>query len=341
MADDSPRKRAPTIIDVAEAAGVSVGTVSRFLNGIPVRDGKRAVIEAAIAALRYNRNAAASAMRTDRSNLVALLVPGYGEFFGNIITSLNTRLAQHGQVLLTHQHDRDYRALRLALQFFKDHRVNAVITPGVPDLRREIDDLVASGIPVLFFNNDIDGLPVDRVFSRNTEAAEHAMRYLVDMGHRHIGFLSGDDTETSATERLAGYRRAVARYNLPVDDRYIAGGAWRRHTAFYGTRQLLDLPTPPTAILAASNDLALGVMDYAREYGINLGSDLSLVSFDDSELFRQARPGITSIAQPTAEIGTEIAELVMSHVTGTHGGHSREIRLDCTLQLRDSVARIG
>lgn len=340
MADDSARRRAPTIIDVAEAAGVSVGTVSRYLNGVPIRDSKRTVIEAAITALRYSRNAAASAMRTDRNNLVALLVPGYGEFFGSVTHSLNARLVAHGQVLLTHQHDRDHRALQLALQFFKDHRVNAVVTPGVPELRQEIDDLIAAGIPVIFFNNDVANLPVDRVFSRNAEGAERAMQYLVDMGHRQIGFLSGYDIETSARERLAGYRRAVQHHGLPVDDSYIAGGQWKRHIAFYATQQLLDLPTPPTAILAASNDLALGLMDYAREAGIRLGSDLSVVSFDDSEFFRQSRPGITTIAQPTAEIGTEIAELVMSHITGTHGGHFREVRLDCTLQLRDSVCRI-
>ena len=340
MAEDGLRKRAPTILDVARVAGVSVGTVSRYLNGVAIRDGKRAAIEAAIASLRYTRNAAASAMRTDRNNLVALLVPGYGEFFGNILTSLNARLTAHGMVLLTHQHDRDHRALGMALQFFRDHRVNAVVMPGVPSLRPQVEALIEAGIPVLFMNNDIPGLQVDRVFSRNAEGAEKAVDYLVAMGHRRIGFIGGDPVETSATERRDGFLRAIRRHGLPADPRLVTGDAWSRHLAYFCTRQLLETDAPPTAILTASIDLALGVMDHARETGLVLPDALSLVSFDDGEFFRQSRPGITAIAQPTAEIGTELAELVMSHVTGAHAARFREVRIDCSLILRDSVARV-
>jgi DNA-binding LacI/PurR family transcriptional regulator len=102
----------------------------------------------------------------------------------------------------------------------------------------------------------------------------------------------------------------------------------------------MELPEPPTAILAASIDLALGVMDYANDVGVAIGDRLSLVSFDDAEIFRQWKPAITSIAQPTAKIGVEIAELVLSHIGGRHGDRYRDIRLECTIQLRDSVCRI-
>lgn len=344
MTDDSSsnlvRKRAPTILDVARQAGVSVGTVSRYLNGVSVRDNKRQSIESAIVDLRYSRNAAASAMRNERSNLVALLVPGFGDFFGDILASLSARLTDYGQVLLTHRHDNDQRSMALALQFFRDHRVNAVITQGIPSLRRDIENLIDVGIPVIMFNNDLPNLRVDRVLTQNVQGSLNAMQYLVDMGHRHIGFLAGDMTEMSSTERLEGYNRAVTANNLPVDGRYIAGGAWSRHIGFSGTRQLMELPQPPTAILAASIDLALGVLDYSNEFGVQLGEQLSLVSFDDAEIFRQWKPAITSIAQPTARIGVEIAELVYSHIRGGHGGGHREIRLEHTIQLRQSVRRL-
>jgi LacI family transcriptional regulator len=335
-----PRKRAPTILDVAKHAGVSVGTVSRYLNGISVRQSKRVSIEGAIAELRYSRNAAASAMRTDRSNLVALLVPGFGDFFGEILASLNTRLTDYGQVLLTHRHDRDHRAMSLALQFFRDHRVNAVIMPGVPRLRREIEALNDAGIPVIIFNNDLPDLRVDRVLTQNVQGSLSAMQYLVDMGHRYIGFLGGDMEESSATERLKGYTRAVSLHHLPVDQRYVLGDAWSRHVGYNSIRQLMELPQPPTAILAAGIDLALGVMDYANDVGLAIGDRLSLVSFDDAEIFRQWQPAITSIAQPTSKIGVEIAELVLLHIGGKHGNRYRDIRLECTIQLRNSVRRI-
>lgn len=334
------RKRAPTILDVAKRAGVSVGTVSRYLNNISVRPSKRVPIEAAIAELRYSRNAAASAMRNERSNLVAMLVPGFGDFFGEILASLNTRLTDYGQVLLTHRHDRDHRAMALALQFFRDHRVNAVVAPGVPELRREIAALTDAGIPVIIFNNDLPDLKIDKVLTQNEKGSLDAMQYLVDMGHRRIAFLGGDMQESSAIERLKGYRRAVALHKLPLDGRYVLGDAWSRHIGYSSTRQLMELGEPPTAILAASIDLALGVMDYANEAGTNIGETLSLISFDDAEIFRQWKPSITSIAQPTAGIGVEIAELILTHLNGRHGNRYREIRLDCTIQLRHSVRRI-
>lgn len=334
------RKRAPTILDVAKQAGVSVGTVSRYLNGVEIRDAKRQLIESAIADLKYSRNAAASAMRSDRSNLVAILVPGFGEFFGAILTKLNEQLTDEGQVLLAHRHDRDHRALALALRFFRDHRVNAVITPGVTELRSEIAALIDAGIPVILFNNNLPDLKVDRVLTQNAEGSEDAMRYLMDMGHRHIGFIGGDVQESSAIERLEGYRRTVASNALPVDDRYIKGDAWSRHMAYFSARQLLELPVPPTAILAASIDLALGVMDYAADAGLTIGDQISLISFDDAEIFHQNKPPITCVAQPTARIGEEIAQLVMSHVSGHHDNRYREIRLECEIRLRKSVRRI-
>lgn len=334
------RRRAPTIVDVARLAGVSVGTVSRYLNGIDIRDAKRLQIENAISELKYSRNAAASAMRSDRSNLVAILMPAFGEFFGAILSELNDRLTDEGQVLLAHRHDRDHRALALALQFFRDHRVNAVITPGVADLRGEIEALIDAGIPVILFNNDIPGLKVDRVLTQNAEGIESAMRYLMDMGHRHIGFIGGDVQESSAIERREGYQRAVRANALPVDESYIVGDAWSRHMAYFSARQLMELPKPPTAILAASIDLALGVMDYAADAGLMIGEEISLMSFDDAEIFQQNKPGITCIAQPTARIGEEIAQLVMSHISGHHDNRHREIRLECEIRLRRSVRRI-
>lgn len=336
----SNRKRAPTILDVAKQAGVSVGTVSRYLNGVEIRDGKRHLIESAIADLKYSRNAAASAMRSDRSNLVAILVPGFGEFFGAILTKLNERLTDEGQVLLAHRHDRDHRALALALRFFRDHRVNAVIMPGVIELREEIEALIDAGIPVILFNNNIPGLAVDRVLTRNAEGSESAMRYLMDMGHHYIGFIGGDVHESAAIERLEGYQNAVRAGGLPVDEHYIKGDAWSRHMAYFSARQLMELPQPPTAILAASIDLALGVMDYAADAGLIIGDQISLMSFDDAEIFLQNKPAITCIAQPTSRIGEEIAQLVMSHISGHHDDRCREIRLECEIRLRNSVRRI-
>jgi LacI family transcriptional regulator len=331
------RRRPATIVDVAREAGVSVGTVSRYLNGIEVRDQKRANIQSAIKQLRYNRNAVAKAMRTDRTNMVALLVPGYDEFFAGILASLTRGLAAEGQVLLTHKHEGDQGALALALEFFQNHRVNAIITPGVASVSAQVEALVEQGIPVIFFNNDVPGMQVDRVFSKNEEGAHKAVSHLLDLGHRRIGFVGGDLLESSAQDRQTGYLRALQERGVARRNDYIVGGSWRRQDAYNGVRRLMELDKPPTAIFTANYVLALAVMDHLREIGKAVGDDVSLVSFDDVELFHQITPGVTAVGQPKQAIGQEIADIVLSTLNTDRPHRPRTVLLDCNIVLRDTA----
>ncbi|MEO5805218.1 LacI family DNA-binding transcriptional regulator [Devosia sp.] len=331
------RRRAATIIDVAQHANVSVGTVSRYLNGITVRQPKREAIDKAIAALRYNRNAVAKAMRTDRTNMVALLVPGYDEFFAEILASLTRGLAAEGQVLLTHKHEGDPKALALAIEFFQNHRVNAIVTPGVSEVRQQVQAMVDHGIPVVFFNNDVADMPVDRVFSKNFEASRQAVKHLIDIGHRRIAHIAGDRRETTGHERQRGYLQALDDAGIAADPRYIVGGTWKRQDANIAIMQLMQLPEPPTAIFTANYVLALAVIDYCRQHNIALGEDLSLLSFDDVELFRQMHPGVTAVAQPASAIGEAISEVVLGHINGIHPAAPRTVMLDCNIILRQTT----
>lgn len=329
--------RAATVVDVAERAGVSVGTVSRYLNGAELRPAKRDAVEKAIRDLRYNRNAAAKAMRTDKTNIVALLVPGYDEFFAAILASLSRTLAADGQVLLTHKHEGDARALGLAMEFFQTHRVNAVVTPGVEEVQPQVEALLAQGIPVVFFNNDVPGLRVDRVFSRNADGARKAVKHLIDLGHTRIAMIRGERQETSAEERHKGYLAALADAGISARGEYVVGGTWRRQDAFSGITRLMELPEPPTAVFTANYVLAFAVLDYLRENGLKVGEDLSLLSFDDVEPFRQMTPGVTAVAQPAAAIGEAIGEIVLDHVAGREHPQPRTVGIDCTIILRETT----
>ncbi|KQV29291.1 hypothetical protein ASC97_23415 [Rhizobium sp. Root1203] len=331
------RRRAATIIDVARHANVSVGTVSRYLNGIIIRQTKREAIDKAIAALHYNRNAAAKAMRTERTNMVALLVPDYDEFFAEVLASLTRNLADEGQVLLTHKHEGDPKTLAMAMEFFQNHRVNAVVTPGVSEVRTQVEALVEHGIPVVFFNNDVPYLKVDRVFARNRDISRRAVRHLIDLGHRRIGHISGGMRETTAQDRQAGYSDALRDADIPLNPNYIAGASWKRQDAYSAIERLMQLDEPPTAIFTATYVLALAVIDYFREHDIALGKDVSLLSFDDVEIFRQMSPGVTAIAQPTTAIGQAISEIVLGHINGIQRIAPRTVTIDCSIILRQST----
>jgi LacI family transcriptional regulator len=337
MANWIERPRHATIVDVAKHAGVSVGTVSRYLNGFVPRQANKEAIDRAIEALNYSHNAAAATMRTDRTNMVALLVPGYDEFFAEILASLTRGLAREGQVLLTHKHEGDPRTLGMAMEFFRNHRVNAVVTPGVEEVRPQVEALVQRGIPVVFFNNDVPDLAVDRVFSHNAEFSRRAVRHLIELGHRRIGHIAGDLRETSAQHRRAGYEQALAEAGIAFNPDYVGGGSWKRDAAYACIIGMMNLPEPPTAIFTANYVLAFAVMDHFRERGIMPGEDVSLLSFDDIELFRQLTPGVSAVAQPATAIGSAISDIVLGHIKGGGLVAPRRVEIDCTLNLRDTT----
>lgn len=332
------RRRAATIIEVARHADVSVGTVSRFLNGYSVRNEKRDRIKLAIDVLKYNRNAVAQAMRTDRTNMVAMLLPGYDEFFSGVLTHITKILSDEGLVLLTHEHRGEASGLGQALEFFQNHRVGAIIMPGMEAVRPQVNALLEQGIPVIFYNNDCPGLPVDRVFSNGREGSRQAVRHLHDLGHRQIGIIAGLQEETSAVDRLEGYRQGMRECGLPVDPDYETGWSWqRRHAGFDGMEALVSLPKPPTAVLASNYVLALGALDCMKGRDLQVGKDISLITYDDVDFLKFITPSISAIAQPAAAIGQHIAEIVLQKLKRGRPTAPRTVYLDCSIILREST----
>jgi len=333
----SGRARAATIVDVARHADVAVGTVSRFLNGQFVRQAKRERIEEAIRVLSYSRNAVAQAMRTERTNMVAMLVPGYDEFFSGVLGHTTQHLSNAGLVLLTHKHDGNAKVLAQALDYFLNHRVDAVIMPGSEDVRPQIEAMIERGIPIVFYNNDLPGVAADRVLVNARGASDTAASHLIDLGHRRIAAIAGLMAESSAVDRLEGYKDALRRHDIDVDPALIVGGTWRRQDGYAGMRALMALAEPPTAVLASNNVLASGALQYMREHDITAGTDLSIISFDDVEFLKLLVPPVSAIAQPIAAIGEYIAENILMRLEHGARDEPRTIYLDCNVILRGTT----
>src|SRR4051812_33702099 len=165
--DATARKRHSTIVDVANAAGVAIGTVSRYLNGQPVRRSNRDLIEQAIGELGYRRNAIAAAMKADLTNTVGFMVPSLSEFHAAVLEHLARAMRKAGKALLTYCHDAEPANIVDALDFFVAHRVDCLVMDGRNDADDRIHDLIANGTPVIFYDNGWPGLPVDRVVVEN------------------------------------------------------------------------------------------------------------------------------------------------------------------------------
>jgi LacI family transcriptional regulator len=339
--DNIPRRRPATIVDVAEHAGVAIGTVSRYLNGHPIRRGNRDQIEEAIEALGYRRNAVAAAMKTDLTNVVGFLVPPPSEFHTAVLEHLSRTMRPSGRALLTYCHNVDDASLVEALDFFEGHRVDCLVMGGEEDAADHIRHLVKSGMPVILYDNDVRGIPVDRVFVENRAASFRAVSHLIDIGHTDIGCVTGSLHDSAGRDRYEGYVQALKSRGLEVNPDYAVDGEWNETKGYSAMLRLLSLERPPTAVFSCNYNMTVGGLRLLKEHGLKVPDDLSLVSFDDVPLFSLHEAGITAVAQPVAKIAETIASIISSRLSGG-GGASHEphnITLNCDIILRGSTRR--
>lgn len=333
------RKRASTIIDVAEKAGVAVGTVSRFLNGESVRAANRNQIERAISDLNYRRNLTAAAMKTDITHIVGFMAPSLSEFHAGLLDRFTRHMRRYGRAVLTFLHDEQPGSIREGLEFFASHRVDAVVMQGLAERRSDILDYVDKGLRIVFFNNDVDGVAADRVMVDNRDASRRAVGHLLELGHRRIGIVVGKMNESSAVDRFQGYRDALEAYGLAEDEDIIGCGEWDESGSYGVVAKFLALDSPPTAIFSCNYNMALGALSCLHQNGVRLPDDMSLVSFDDVAALRLHQPGITSVAQPIDKIAEAIATVIETRMQDPKQPGKRLILLGCDIILRGSAQR--
>lgn len=336
------KRRQATIVEVADRAGVAIGTVSRYLNGHPVRRGNRDQIEQAISELGYRRNAIAAAMKADLTNTVGFMVPSLSEFHAAVLEHLAKAMHRAGKALLTYCHEAEPKAIASALDFFVAHRVDCLIMDGRNDLDEPILDLIANGTPVIFYDNGWPGLPVDRVVVENRAASLRAVTHLLDIGHTRIGVLTGNVADWTGGERLEGYRQALLSRGIEPNPDYMVDTHWNEAEAYSGLLRLLSLDEPPTALFCCNYNMGVGALRLLREHGLKVPDDMSLVSFDDIPLFQLHEAGITAVAQPVAKIAESVTSIMTSRLTERGFAHEpHTITLNCDLILRGSTRRLA
>jgi LacI family transcriptional regulator, galactose operon repressor len=339
--DEAPgRKRPSTIIDVANEAGVAIGTVSRYLNSLPVRHANRELVEDAIRKLGYRRNALAAAMKSDLSNTVGFMVPMLSEYHASVLEQLSERLGMTGRALLSFCHNDNRVSIGQALAFFAAHRVDCLVMDGHEEASQMVRELATTGTPVILYDNDIPEVPVDRVLVENRAASARAVGHLIDIGHTRIATLIGNQRDYCGRERLAGYRTALEARGIPIVPEYIVEGGWNESRGYAAMLRLLSLDYPPTAVFCCNYNMAFGALSVLKEHRYRIPEDISLVSFDDVQLFRLHEVGITSVAQPVNKIAETITGLVTSRISEEGALHApHKIMLGCEIILRGSTAR--
>lgn len=297
------RKKKSTIFDVAKLAGVSIKTVSRVVNKEPnVQDKTRSRVEAAIEELGYRPNVSARGLSSKRSYVIGLIYENPEEF-SYVKDVLNGALAEceangYSLVLRPINSPGD-RLIEDIRRFVTDTHMDGMILPpplgdfdGLPALLKELDIPCARLSPRLELENTI------AVHCNDEDASGELTQYLIDQGHRRIGFVKGIPDHSSTQGRLRGYLDTLERNGIDADDALIHQGFFNFESGKVAAHQLLNLKTPPTAIIASNDDMAVGVLYEAHEAGISIPGGLSIAGFDDTVIAQHIWPPLTTVRQP-------------------------------------------
>ena len=329
-----------TIQDVARVAGVSVSTVSRVLNGKEdVALGTLEKVQNVVHELGYTSSLAARGMRSHRTNVIGLIMPDVASPYCHVIMrGVNQAIAQLDKDLLIYtsggghkeditQRERSYVAL-----------LNGGIADGVIIVTPTATDFPTHA-PVMIIDPNNESSDFPAVFSTNREGALAAMNYITGLGHRRIGYITGRMELFSTNQRLMGYKQGLSAVGIPVDEDLIETGDYATETALLCARSLLSLTNRPTAIFAANDMSAKGVYQAAKEAGLRIPQDLSVVGFDNLSESSFMDPPLTTVDQSMEEMGAIAIEMIVKLVNDEKLRCKQHI-IQTQLVIRDSCSPI-
>ena len=303
------------IVDVARRAGVSVGSVSRVINGHPtVTPATLERVELAIRELGYVPNAIAGSLRSRRSKTIGLIIPDVtNPFFSELALHVERSAAANGYNVILGNSDNSVDQETYYLRALALRRVDGIIFVPANATSRPID----CAIPIVCVDREVGRHRF--VASANKAGAKSAIEYLNQLGHHLIACIAGPKDLPNARERRAGYEELV----LPVlrsagvdPSAYIVSADFSYDAGYAATRRLMDVSPRPTAIFASSDQQAIGGLRAAADLGLAVPRDLSIVGFDDIPLANLVMPRLTTVGQPVAEIGILAVQLLLDLFSG-------------------------
>jgi len=319
---DSPalsvKSSPPSLRDIAKRAGVSVNTVSRALTGKPdVNAETRARVQALAHELGYMPNLLARSLLRGRSSLVGLVVTDCtNPFYAGLIRTAETALARNGYAMLLTTTNEDSGKEERALTILQEHRVDGILLTAVDVKAEHVLRLLSGRKPVVLLGRRGPHYKGPFVGTDNIGGAERIVRYLISEGHTRIAHITRADVATSAGERLAGYRNALAAAGLGADETLILPALPTLEGGEAAREWLLGLRPPATAVFAYNDSQAIGLMQALQRRGIRVPGDYSIAGFDDIQISHLISPALTTVAQPVDEIGVLGASILIDLIDG-------------------------
>lgn len=310
------REARPSVKDVAERAGVSLGTVSNVLNRPEtVADETRERVRAAIDELGYVRNESARQLRAGSSRTIGLVVLDVANpFFTDVARGIEDRLDEAGYTLMLASSDEDPDREARYLRLFEEHGVQGLmVVPSTPDVSHLLT-LRDRGLRVVLLDQPSPVEALSSVAVDDRAGAAQATRHLVTLGHERLAFINGPHTIRQCADRSAGIRSALAESGLDPDEALteVTITSLNADGGQAGTEQVLALPDRPTATMCVNDLTALGALRALRAAQVPIPSGMAVVGYDDVTFAGELATPLTSVRQPTHQLGWRAADLLLT-----------------------------
>ena len=300
------KKTSVTIKEVAAQAGVSFATASRALSGSGYSSSEtRQRVQQAAIELGYKPHATARSLKLSRSNIVGLIIadivnPFYS-YLADGLLDCAKRLDYHVMLCAT---DEDPAMEQEYLEVLMENRVDGIVAVPTGANLAQWQEALKLGTKLVLIDRELSNIPeADVVLVDNEKGAREATEFLLRLGHRRIGIITGPTATTTGNGRLQGYYQALRTAGVSIDPNLVQIGNFKRDSGFKGTQRLLSLDDPPTAIFAANNVLGEATLFAIRERGLKIPDDISLILFDDVPWASLTSPTVSVVAQPAYSIG--------------------------------------
>ncbi len=333
------RKKVSTIRQVAEAAGVSIATVSRVLSSKGgVSEALAEKVRQAATDLDFKPNRIARGLRRQHTQTIGVLVTDIqNPFFTSVLQSIERVLESCGYVMLLFNSDEQPGREKKHLATLQAEGVAGVIIAPTRSDPSRYQPMIDNGTPIVLIDREVPNLKADSVTINNHDACVSAVNHLIGLGHKKIGLISGPNYATTSTIRKKGYLQTLRDAGIGHTNEYIQTADYKQRGGYDAMGRLLKLSDPPTAVIVLNNLMTLGALQSIHEHNLSVPGDIALLGFDDMPWAACLQPPLTVIAQPTYVLGEAAAQLLVDRIHNP-GLPFRKLTLEASLIVRASTA---
>jgi LacI family transcriptional regulator len=330
-----------TIVDIKEQTGLSLATISKYLNGGNVLPENKVKIEAAIKDLHYEVNEIARGLVTNKTRTIGVIVYSIESLFnGTLLRYIGDRLRKSGYGLLICDSCNDETIEAQNVRFLINKKVDGIIVVPVARSAAFLEPAEKAGLPIVLLDRRLKDAEFDCVKINNRLAAFRAVNTLIANNHKKIAVICSNESIYTGYERYKGYKDAMQQAGYPIPDEYVMMGVHAIEYGYESMKVLLALKDRPTAVFMSNYEITLGAVMAVNELGVLCPEDISMLGFDDLILSHVVKPKMYMVVQPMKEMGEKAVEMLLKRINSKEQELPVEIVMSTIVQEGDSIAKI-